>query len=496
MVDTVPAKDTADEKGTAPRNIVVFSDGTGQAGGILVDEARSNVYKLFRATRCGPDTAIDPDKQIAFYDPGLGSALAGEGIRIGVARKVYNALSSATGLGISRNIIDCYAALIQLWRPGDRIFLFGFSRGAYTVRCLGGVLGLCGIPTKMPDGSALLRDPVTCRGIAKEAIGRVYSRGSGIDDHGQEKDKARKARLGEQRQALGAQFREQYGSQAPEGSNAVPYFIGVWDTVAAVGLSAPAMAVVKWATPGLAIVASFIMGWIAAPVGNVAFWVWFAGTLATLGIVGLATYVALRIKFVTDLPGVRTWDTMHLMSLRMSFFDRSLNKRVRYARHALAIDEARADFDRVPWVTDVGASQHDLDDTSWFQQVWFAGNHSDIGGSYPENESRLSDIALEWMAKEARTAGLLVDEHYLRPAGRALGPQHDECRMGVPILWWRYIWRKQTREIKDNAVLHETVLERFQATHIVGVDQDCAYRPDNLRTHAQCRTFYATSDCA
>ena len=55
------------------RNILIFSDSTGQAGGLLPDELRSNVYKLFRATRCGPDTHIDPANQIAFYDPGLGS---------------------------------------------------------------------------------------------------------------------------------------------------------------------------------------------------------------------------------------------------------------------------------------------------------------------------------------------------------------------------------------------------------------------------------------
>ena len=42
------------------RNIVVFSDGTGQAGGLTPDENISNIYKLYRATRCGPDTEIDP----------------------------------------------------------------------------------------------------------------------------------------------------------------------------------------------------------------------------------------------------------------------------------------------------------------------------------------------------------------------------------------------------------------------------------------------------
>jgi hypothetical protein len=48
-----------------PKNIIIFSDGTGQAGGLRPDENRSNIYKLYRATRCGPDTDIDPhDEQI------------------------------------------------------------------------------------------------------------------------------------------------------------------------------------------------------------------------------------------------------------------------------------------------------------------------------------------------------------------------------------------------------------------------------------------------
>jgi len=49
------------------RNVLIFSDGNGQAGGLVPDEARSNVYKLYCATRCGSDTKIDPDRQLAFY---------------------------------------------------------------------------------------------------------------------------------------------------------------------------------------------------------------------------------------------------------------------------------------------------------------------------------------------------------------------------------------------------------------------------------------------
>jgi hypothetical protein len=56
-----------------PKNILIFSDGTGQASGLRPDENRSNIYKLYRASRCGPDTDIDPREQLAFYDADLGS---------------------------------------------------------------------------------------------------------------------------------------------------------------------------------------------------------------------------------------------------------------------------------------------------------------------------------------------------------------------------------------------------------------------------------------
>ena len=136
----------------AGRNIVIFSEGTGQRGGVYFDESRTNIYKLYRATRCGPDSSIPPERQLAFYDPGLGTRTAGTGILTSLGRTIYNYVSQATGLGITRNIIDCYAAIIELWRPGDRIFLFGFSRGAYTVRCLATALCLSGIPTQEIKG--------------------------------------------------------------------------------------------------------------------------------------------------------------------------------------------------------------------------------------------------------------------------------------------------------------------------------------------------------
>jgi uncharacterized protein (DUF2235 family) len=173
MVSDTPASGLSGVAPQPPRNILIFSDGTGQAGGLLPDERRSNIYKLYRATRCGPDSTIDPSTQVAFYDPGLGSMSDDDRIKIGWIRWARNLVSQATGLGITKNIIDCYAEIVRQWRPGYRIYLFGFSRGAYTVRCVGGVLGLCGVPTRMKDGSPLRRDPKSARALADEAVRQV-----------------------------------------------------------------------------------------------------------------------------------------------------------------------------------------------------------------------------------------------------------------------------------------------------------------------------------
>ncbi len=96
------------------KNIVIFSDGTGQRGGLLFDENRSNIYKLFRACRCSPDSSVEPSTQLAFYDPGLGTLPLGSDFFGSAWRRVYNLVSQALGLGLTGNIIDCYAAIIRM----------------------------------------------------------------------------------------------------------------------------------------------------------------------------------------------------------------------------------------------------------------------------------------------------------------------------------------------------------------------------------------------
>lgn len=473
------------------RNILIFSDGTGQAGGLQLDEFRSNVYKLFRATRCGPDTTIDPSKQLAFYDPGLGSKSAGEDIKVPFVRRIYNWLSAATGLGITHNLIDCYVALMKLWRPGDRIFLFGFSRGAYTMRCLAGVLSLCGIPTHMEDGAVLRRNPDDLKRVAKEAVKRVYRHGSGAADTDSEHMTARTVSLKQQRLALGQQFRATYRAEGPYGgANVAPHFIGVWDTVAAVGVSS---SFTPWlrAAAGIFVVgiSAWIASWLCARY-RLDFLLTWIEVIVALGLTGVLLYYLLRLKVAFEVPSFKWWQTIHLTNLKMKFFDRHLSCDVRYARHALSLDEMRADFDRVPWANDGAPANREIAEGAYLKQLWFAGNHSDIGGSYPENESRLSDIALNWMVCEAKKAGLLVNDCLLSTYGQHDGQQHDECGVGISVLFWNLKWREKARKVVKNATVHPSVLDRFNEPEVLIYDEERPYRPSLLADHQNFKAFY------
>jgi uncharacterized protein (DUF2235 family) len=466
-------------------NIIIYSDGTGQRGGLTFDERRSNIYKLFRATRCGPDSSIDPAEQLTFYDPGLGTLPPSQGLAMMRAwRWFYNLASQATGLGLTRNIIDCYAAIIRLRRPGDRIFLFGFSRGAYTARCLGAVLGLCGVPTQDEGGKLLRRDEKTAKRIATKAVKKVYQHtASKKESDATEREKE----LLQQLLELARRFRENYMSTYPADptkSNAFPYFIGVFDTVAS--LANPVVIV------GLSLVVSLVaIGALAIPSAFLwyffgRFWFWY-GWLA-LAAIAIAIAIAViintskRIRSEVGLERKKRWRFFHFTEWRMKFYDTDLNRNVGYARHAISIDERRAAFPRVRWgMPDVEKKT----EPEWFEQLWFAGNHSDIGGSYLENESRLSDISLKWMLDAAVSVGMKYDPSVLKLYPDPTGPQHDEARSG----FFRY-FRKSPRKIGDDFLLHPSVIERFKAAEVLDYDTMRPYRPDNLKTHDKVKEHY------
>lgn len=187
---------------------LIFSDGTGQRG--VRDDANfknTNVFQMYVAADGKPGLT-------AFYDAGLGAPAEGS---LGWTRTLRNLWSKATGFGITANIVDCYEALIVSWKPGTRIGLFGFSRGAYTGRCLGGVLATCGIATA-DDGAPISSDnkgpkAKRRREIAEEAVA------------------AYKVKNEQQRKAAGHDFARRYAALP-----ITPDVIGVFDTVKALGL--------------------------------------------------------------------------------------------------------------------------------------------------------------------------------------------------------------------------------------------------------------------
>lgn len=123
------------EAAAAPdgRNIVICCDGTGnQVSGNI-----SNVLKLFRIAR-------KDARQRIFYDPGVGT-IGNENAWRRFSQDARAIFDLATGAGLDDNIIDAYRFLAETYQEGDRIFLFGFSRGAYTVRALAGFIHMVGL---------------------------------------------------------------------------------------------------------------------------------------------------------------------------------------------------------------------------------------------------------------------------------------------------------------------------------------------------------------
>lgn len=475
------------------KNIVIFSDGTGQAGGINFDEVRTNVYKLYRACRVGPDTKIEPCEQVSFYDPGLGSASDGGHFNIGWMRWLYNLASKATGLGITRNIVDCYAAIIGLYEEGDRIFLIGFSRGAYTVRSVAGVMSYCGIPRHLPDGSPLRRDPRSIHRLAEHAVKDVYQF---CPSYNRKDTRGYRQFLLETRDAIAGQFRKQHGSTKVENDverpNVVPYFIGVFDTVATLGHKYLGLALVAssvallFGLHYLGGVLELIFPWAAG---------WVASSLICVGVAAaLVGFLMNYLKIAPPLPGyglLKRLATLHLTPPKHKFYDTTLNRNVGYAKHAISIDENRADFKRVGWTpVEEKLNKRDEHGNLYFEQVWFPGVHADVGGGYLENDARLSDVALNWMVAGASIipGGLKHDGSVLRLSPDPAGLQHNEQAAGF--------FRVGVRDLPRNAAglseapMHKSVYQRFEAGPVKLYDRIGDYRPNNMRVHADFAHYF------
>jgi len=180
------------------RNLIVCADGTWntpdqETAGIPVP---TNVVKLFN---CVADKDAAGNDQLRYYHPGVGT----EGNWWDKVK------GGSVGDGLGKNIMSGYRWLGGRYQNGDHIFLFGFSRGAYTVRSLGGLITRCGL--------------LDLNGL-EEA--EVWKRVNAAYQKGYRKRRER------------SKWAKDWPFHQGDGDDgAVPvYFIGVWDTVGALGI--------------------------------------------------------------------------------------------------------------------------------------------------------------------------------------------------------------------------------------------------------------------
>ena len=196
-----------------PRQLVICCDGTNNT--LTGRQTDTNVLQLFELLATSPDPA-----QLLYYDPGVGApdSLPSLGVGDWLSRKWERLSGLASGRGVFDNIGKAYQFLVTHYEPGDQIYLFGFSRGAFTVRCVAGMINLFG----------LVRPAHT---VMLPTLLRVYFSRVGTDgiERGPIESSAPRTR-----EEVAAQIRESFTS--PAGRNVPVQFVGVWDTVASVGL--------------------------------------------------------------------------------------------------------------------------------------------------------------------------------------------------------------------------------------------------------------------
>ena len=334
------------------KRIIVCCDGTWNRPDQVHngETCASNVTKLARCIAPVDSAGVS---QVVFYDKGVGT---GRFDRIG---------GGAFGWGISKKILDAYTFLITTYEPGDELFFFGFSRGAYTVRSTFGLI----------RNSGLLR-----REFAHK-VNDAYSLYRRRDDASH--PDAVESEL----------FRRSY-SYEPRAK-----FMGVWDTVGSLGV----------------------------PVGGL----------------------------------------LQIINKRYQFHDMTLSSWVDNAYQALAIDEHRKPFRPSVW------EQSEKADGQVLEQVWFAGVHSNVGGSYPQ--AGLSDITLMWMIKKAQACHLAIDMTQMasinKPLPDPMGKLYDS----------QTIWYKITGLGDFVRPIDQTSNQSVADSAVNRMNADTNYQPQNLK---------------
>jgi uncharacterized protein (DUF2235 family) len=203
------------------KNIIICCDGTGNE----ISENISNVLKLYRCMR---KTGKTEPHQVVFYDPGVGTLARPDPWRK-VWQDTITILGLATGYGLDDNVLAAYEFLVHNYEDGDDIYLFGFSRGAYTVRVLAGLIHKVGLISPQQAnlaGAGLTAYKQFSTGDAGPALGfnpRQFG-DDGDDEQGEPVTQDDQA----------AQFARILSTRWP-----IIHFVGVWDTVASVIVPRP-----------------------------------------------------------------------------------------------------------------------------------------------------------------------------------------------------------------------------------------------------------------
>ena len=180
------------------RNIVLLSDGTGNSAAKVW---RTNVWRTFEALD------LSGNDQVAFYDDGVGTS----------SFKPWAILGGAFGFGLKRNVVDIYKFACRNYRDeDDRIYGFGFSRGAFTIRVVIGLILNQGLVWAQDEAELDKKANAAYRQYRRERYHTMFR----IED-------------------VFRWFRDLFLSKDYDKADNRPVetirFIGVWDTVAAYG---------------------------------------------------------------------------------------------------------------------------------------------------------------------------------------------------------------------------------------------------------------------
>jgi uncharacterized protein (DUF2235 family) len=202
------------------KNIIILCDGTGNE----ISENISNVLKFYRCLR--KTDKIEP-RQMVFYDPGVGT-LSRPDAWHRFKQNISLIMGLATGYGLDDKVLQSYLFLVEHYEPGDRIYLFGFSRGAYTVRVLAGLIHKVGLIS--PEQANLAGSGLT-----------AYKQFSSDGQHGLGFELKALTDAGDAEGPLATSKDDQAAQFARITSTRWPLirFVGVWDTVASVIVPRP-----------------------------------------------------------------------------------------------------------------------------------------------------------------------------------------------------------------------------------------------------------------